>query len=206
MTTFGQATVIIKIVVKHKRFIKNDSVNVNVVFAPFDPVVEQKCQRGRIEPVLQGQQALGQRISRVAAVHLEDDLADDWPGIQLGGHDVHACTVLFLAGFKNAPVCVHPPVARRQGWVNVDDLAGKAVDKTGAEHPHKAGQNDMVGLETGTAAARLRSKARRSGNFSRSTQTVSMPVCAAISSPRASGRSEMTARICASRRFWLMAP
>src|SRR5690625_7968044 len=62
---------------------------------------------------------------------------------------MHAGAVFFLAGLKNTPVRVQPPVARQQGWVNVDDLAGKAVDKTGAEHPHKAGQNDMVGLETG---------------------------------------------------------
>ena len=122
--------------------------------APHPAGGEQAHHLGH-EPVLHLADSLGERVHRVTVHHGHGLLQDRRAGVHLLLGEVHGD-----AGEPHAPPQrlldrVHPRERREQGWVEVDDPVGEAVEELAGQDARPAGKDDEVGGGRGHDAGEL---------------------------------------------------
>mmetsp|Transcript_42317 Transcript_42317/g.99297 ORF Transcript_42317/g.99297 Transcript_42317/m.99297 type:complete len:254 (+) Transcript_42317:3155-3916(+) len=118
---------------------------------PFD----EPAHRLRIDPVLRGQHARGQRRGIVARQHRHRGLHDDGAMVELGGHEMHRGTGQLAAHCQRPLVRVQAGEGRQQRRMNIEQTAGIARREAGRQDAHEAGQHDQVGREPVNDARQL---------------------------------------------------
>jgi uncharacterized membrane protein YoaK (UPF0700 family) len=104
----------------------------------------QPGQRGWVNDVFGGQHPSRQRFGRVAWQHRHAGLIEDRPLIDARRDQVHRAARLRIARLDGPPVGVEARVFRQQGGMDVDHPPGPGLDQKGRQHPHVAGQGDVL--------------------------------------------------------------
>jgi 2-succinyl-5-enolpyruvyl-6-hydroxy-3-cyclohexene-1-carboxylate synthase len=107
---------------------------------------QQVCNGLRVEEVFLGQHTRRQRIGCVARQDGHDRLRQNRTVIEFGGHLVHRRAGHFAASIECPLVRVQTRKSGQQRGVDIEQAALVALNKSGRENTHKAGQHQQQRL------------------------------------------------------------
>ncbi len=107
----------------------------------------QPAQRLSVDLVFDRQQPGRQGVGRVAGQHRNGALGDDRPVVEHRGDEMHGAAMPLHALGQGLGMGMQTGEGRQQRRMDVDDAAVEMAHEIGAQHPHEAGQQDVVGRQ-----------------------------------------------------------
>lgn len=90
------------------------AIQQGALFAQAQAALGEPAHGQRVDPVFFLVNPSGQAFRRILRLYRDYCLYDQWPPIEFLRHEVHAATVLAVAGFEGALMGMQPFVARQQ--------------------------------------------------------------------------------------------